>query len=376
MPIFVAYLIVAIACTAITYKTYVGYGNYLWYTKALFLLFTVFAWSVPIIVFSLKDNIANTFWAHSIKGLYFLFGFAFLLFMITFIRDFFWMIWDFIRKPPIEQIKNPPHLDKVNLITALFTLLLCIYGVYQAEKIPNVKTYDIHSTKINENTKLVMLSDLHIDTSVSKEYVSKIVNRVNELNPDVVVIVGDIIDASPDSIKEQIKTLSKLQPKKGTYLSFGNHEVYNGELDWLIAFSKKNLTVFAYYGEKIGNTGIYLAGIPDINASAHGKMKVITESALFNASTDDYVIMLSHTPKVAKGLTKDNTDLILSGHTHGGQIFPFHFFTKRSNEGRLAGFYDVDGIKMYVSRGTRYWGPPMRIGAPSEITVFNFSPKK
>ena len=376
MPIFVAYLIVAIACTAITYKTYVGYGNYLWYTKALFLLFTVFAWSVPIIVFSLKDNIANTFWAHSIKGLYFLFGFAFLLFMITFIRDFFWMIWDFIRKTPIEQIKNPPHLDKVNLITALFTLLLCIYGVYQAEKIPNVKTYDIHSTKINENTKLVMLSDLHIDTSVSKEYVSKIVNRVNELNPDVVVIVGDIIDASPDSIKEQIKTLSKLQPKKGTYLSFGNHEVYNGELDWLIAFSKKNLTVFANYGEKIGNTGIYLAGIPDINASAHGKMKVITESALFNASTDDYVIMLSHTPKVAKGLTKDNTDLILSGHTHGGQIFPFHFFTKRSNEGRLAGFYDVDGIKMYVSRGTRYWGPPMRIGAPSEITVFNFSPKK
>ena len=105
-------------------------------------------------------------------------------------------------------------------------------------------------------------------------------------------------------------------------------------------------------------------------------MKVIAESALFNASTDDYVIMLSHTPKVASGLTKDNTDLILSGHTHGGQIFPFHFFTKRSNEGRLAGFYDVDGIKMYISRGTRYWGPPMRIGAPSEITVFNFSPKK
>ncbi len=375
MPIFVAYLIIAIACTAITYKTYVGYGSYQWYTKALFLLFIVLGWSVPIVIFSLKNTTMDTFIIHATKGLYFLFGFVFLLFVLTFIRDFFWMIWDFIRKTPIEQIKNPPHLEKINIYTAVFTLLFCIYGVYEAEKIPSIKSFNIQSTKIKENTKVVMLSDLHIDIDVSKEYVNKIVKKVNELNPDIVVIAGDIVDSSPDKILEQIKALSRIKATNGIYLSFGNHEVYNGEFDWLMTLGRLQFNVFVNYGEKIGNTGIYLTGIPDINASAHGKIKVNVENALYNSSNDDYVIVLSHTPKIAEGFTKDNVDLVLSGHTHGGQIFPFHFFTKQSNEGRLAGFYDINGIKMYVSRGTRYWGPPMRIGAPSEITVFNFSPK-
>ena len=84
--------------------------------------------------------------------------------------------------------------------------------------------------------------------------------------------------------------------------------------------------------------------------------------------------MLSHTPKLAEGVTAENVDLQLSGHTHGGQIYPFHYFTEIANDGVLAGFYNKNGVQMYVSRGTRYWGPPMRIFAPSEITVFNFSP--
>ena len=95
---------------------------------------------------------------------------------------------------------------------------------------------------------------------------------------------------------------------------------------------------------------------------------------LYKAEKEDYVIMLSHTPKLAEGVTAENVDLQLSGHTHGGQIYPFHYFTEIANDGVLAGFYNKNGVQMYVSRGTRYWGPPMRIFAPSEITVFNFSP--
>jgi predicted MPP superfamily phosphohydrolase len=85
--------------------------------------------------------------------------------------------------------------------------------------------------------------------------------------------------------------------------------------------------------------------------------------------------MLSHTPKVASGLTSNNVDIILSGHTHGGQMFPFHYFVKQANENRLAGFYNINGVNMYISRGTRYWGPPMRVLAPSEITIFNMKSK-
>ena len=129
-----------------------------------------------------------------------------------------------------------------------------------------------------------------------------------------------------------------------------------------------------YYGEKLSDTGIYIAGIPDINAAEWFKKPVKAKNALYKAEKEDYVIMLSHTPKLAEGVTAENVDLQLSGHTHGGQIYPFHYFTEIANDGVLAGFYNKNGVQMYVSRGTRYWGPPMRIFAPSEITVFNFSP--
>ena len=90
----------------------------------------------------------------------------------------------------------------------------------------------------------------------------------------------------------------------------------------------------------------------------------------------DYVILLSHTPKLAEGVTSQNVDLQLSGHTHGGQIYPFHYFTMQANNGMLAGFYKPEGVNLYISRGTRYWGPSMRLFAPSEITVFNLEPQK
>lgn len=376
MPAIVAFMIVAVAVIAITYKTYVGYGDHSWYTKLFVFLFLVLAWSAPFIVFSLKNQPSNFVSIYATKGLYFIFGFAFFLFVITFVRDAIWMIVDLIKKTPVEDIKNPPYLGKVNVYTIVVTFLICIYGVYEADKIPQIKSYDIVSPKIKESTKVVMLSDLHIDTGVSANYVKGIVNEVNKLKPDAVVLVGDIVDGSPQIIADQMNELKKLSSKYGVYVALGNHEFYSGVMEWVLGFGYMGFEILANLGMKIGDTGLYIAGIPDINASPNSKMKISTEGALYKADKDDYVMMLSHTPKVAEGLTKDNTDIILSGHTHGGQIFPFHYFTKRANEGRLAGFYDVNGIKMYVSRGTRYWGPPMRIGAPSEITVFNLIPEK
>lgn len=375
MSIFVAFIIVAIASIAITYKTYVGYGNYPLYIKLMFLFFIVLGWFAPFIAFAIKRSNNYEIFIDLTKGLYFIFGFAFFLFIVTFIRDTIWMIFDFLRRVPLEQIKNPPYLEKANIYTAIFTLLICVYGVYEAEKMPQILKHEIVTPKIKENTRVVMLSDLHIDTDVKLNYITKIVNKVNSLNPDIVVLVGDIVDNTPGRLNFHIDELKKLNAKNGVYFALGNHEHYVGALDWIIKFGQSGFNVLGNYGQKVGDIGLYIAGIPDINASVSGKIKVKVPNAIYNASKDDYVIMLSHTPKVAEGITKDNVDLILSGHTHGGQIFPFHYFVKQANEGRLAGFYDVDGIKMYISRGTRYWGPPIRVLAPSEITVFDFIPE-
>lgn len=284
------------------------------------------------------------------------------------------MVIDLIRRAPVEEMKNPPLLQKVNIITFVFCLLFCFYGVYEAEKNPAIKTYDITSPKVRQKTKVVMLSDLHIDVDVSPETVERLVNRVNTLNPDAVVIVGDIVDNTPVKLYKQMQELKKLKVKDHVYLVLGNHEFYSGAMGWGLAFAQMGFEFLNNYGEKLGDTGIYIAGIPDINAAEWFKKPVKAKNALYKAEKEDYVIMLSHTPKLAEGVTAENVDLQLSGHTHGGQIYPFHYFTEIANDGVLAGFYNKNGVQMYVSRGTRYWGPPMRIFAPSEITVFNFSP--
>ena len=130
------------------------------------------------------------------------------------------------------------------------------------------------------------------------------------------------------------------------------------------------------YGVRLKDKGVFIGGIPDINSVKGTRMKVNINNALYQAQKSDYVILLSHTPKLVPEATQERVDLQLSGHTHGGQIFPFHYVAKQANDEHLAGFYEVNGIKLYVSRGAGYWGPPLRILAPSEIVVFNLLPEK
>lgn len=374
MPMVLAFAIVAVSVIAITFKTYVGYGEYSLVTKMSFLVFLIFGWCSPFIVFSLRhSHDANQF---LIKFLYFIFGFVFFLFVISMVRDFIWFLVEVSKKIPLENMSNSSLLKKVNIITILVSLLICFYGVYEAEKDAAIKTHDIVNSKIKKDTKIVMLTDLHIDTSVGVEYVKNLVNRVNSLNADIITIVGDVVDSAPHLIENQLKELAQLKAKYGVYIVAGNHEYYSGGVGiYSVKFKQLGFNFLVNEGQKIGDTGIYVAGIPDVNSSLYGSIRVDALNAIKGADQSDYVVMLSHTPKVAADITSKNVDIILSGHTHGGQMFPFHYFVKQANENRLAGFYNINGVNMYISRGTRYWGPPMRVLAPSEVTIFNMKSK-
>lgn len=376
MPAMLAFIIIAVSVIAITYKTYMGYGEYGLTAKISFFLFLVLGWAAPFIGFTLRYNDPSGELIYLTKALYFLFGFVFFLFVVTILRDTIWVIIDLIRRAPVEEMKNPPLLKKINILTVIFCFFVCIYAVYEAEKDAAIKTYDISSPKIKETTKVVMMSDLHIDVDMKPENVKNIVERVNALQPDAIVLVGDIIDNTTKNLYKQMEELKNLKAKYGTYVTLGNHEFYIGAMDWGMKFASIGMAFLNNYGAKLGETGVYIAGIPDINAAKNHKMPINFDNALYNAEKNDYVILLSHTPKILEEMPKDRIDLMLSGHTHGGQIFPFHFFVEQANEGILAGFYNRNGINMYVSRGTRYWGPPMRLFAPSEITVFNLKPQK
>ena len=375
MPFILAFGIIAIAVVVITYRTYVCYGQYGWVGKLTFLLFLILSMFAPIVCYFLQHLYTSLWLAQHTTIFYFMFGFVFILFLVTFTRDIIWTFIDVIRRQPIDDLKNSGRLKKANIFTFIFALLISFYGYYEAHKMPNIVSYDIASTKIKQQTKLVMLSDLHINIDTQPGQIKKIIDEVNNLKPDVIVLVGDIIDNSPENLEKQLAELGKLEAPKGIYFSLGNHEFYNDALGWGIKFGQMGFNFLNNYGINLESSGLFIAGIPDIDSAQAIKMPIKVNNALHFRNDNSYVILLSHSPRIAENVTKDNVDLQLSAHTHGGQVFPFHFLVKQAYDGRLAGFYDVNGVKMYISRGTRYWGVPMRLFAPAEITVFNFKPE-
>ena len=373
----VASLIVAIAGSMVTIKTLVGYNQFsLWFKLSVAGLVVV-GWLAPILTHFLRRGyeFLGAAYPYIYNFLYLLFGLAFILLILLLVRDFIWVGgWKLSRLWSDSQFLdpyNPRLIARANLLFVVLSMVVCGWAVWEAVKIPEVKTVSFSSEKLDREYRLVMLSDLHINRATPLLRIRQLVNDINMLNPDVIVLTGDTIDDNVVLIEEHLKALKELSAPFGVYSIMGNHEFYAGARDWAMAFSALGFRFLNNYGDKIGNTGIYLAGIPDINAAQRVNMPIKTKNALYKAEKDDFVIMLSHTPKIAEGLTSENVDLQLSGHTHGGQIYPFHYFVAAANDGVLSGFYNKNGIKMYVSRGTRYWGPPMRIFAPAEITVFN-----
>ena len=137
----------------------------------------------------------------------------------------------------------------------------------------------------------------------------------------------------------------------------------------MLKFTNMGFDVLYNTGELINDTGIFVGGVPDMYSVDPNYDKL-----MYYAKDENYKILMSHSPLLAKQIEKDKFNLIVSGHTHGGQIFPFHFVSKSANE-YLAGMYEVNGNSLYITRGAGYWGPPMRLFAPSDITVFNFKRK-
>ena len=216
-----------------------------------------------------------------------------------------------------------------------------------------------------------MINDTHINRTTPVETVRKLVDRVNALDADAIVLVGDIADDKVDAVKPHMKELERLKAKYPPLYTFGNHEFYNGLIPWQFKFKNMGFLIMFNHGVRIPDHNVYIAGIPDAHIANNSDIwNVNFLQAFKGARKGSYRILLSHTPDFADYLSKDSVDLQLSGHSHGGQVFPFQILAKYANK-YLSGLYDVNGIKLYVSNGAGYWGPAMRLFAPSEITVID-----
>jgi uncharacterized protein len=188
---------------------------------------------------------------------------------------------------------------------------------------------------------------------------------VNALQPDLIAIVGDLVDGSVDELAQSAAPLAALVAKHGAFFVTGNHEYYSGALAWLAHL--RTLGIRTLENERVAIAeGLDLAGTNDLagRSAGHGPN---LDQALANRDASRALVLLAHQPKTFLEAAGKDVDLQLSGHTHGGQIWPFGFLV-RWQQGFLAGLSRVGRSQLYVSRGTGYWGPPMRLGAPAEIT--------
>lgn len=378
MLFYVAFLVVAAACSIITIKTLVGYSDISLYSKIFISILIFVAWLAPMIVGALRysgrldDGLVNVI---SILG-YTLFGFVFVLFCMLILRDVVWYSIYGIAKVLHMDVwalnpTNMSSLGKANLIVWGLSTVTALYALYGGLKYPVVNEVTIASPLIKKDMRVVQLSDLHITRLTSVSWVRHIVYEVNALNPDVILMTGDIIDDNVTKIDDQLDTLIELSAPYGVYSSLGNHEFYNGINSWTYKFKKLGIHTLFNRGVYIGKSNIFVSGIPDTStASAHPTFAINFENALKGSTREDFRILLSHNPALIDNLTSFTYQLMLAGHTHGGQIFPFHILVKKVNK-YLSGQYKVNGIDLYVSNGAGTWGPAMRLFAPSEITVFN-----
>ena len=296
-------------------------------------------------------------------------GVIFLLFCTT-------VIYEIISHlPKISKDENRREFLKksIDLGSLAFATSITTKAIYNAKE-SYVENINVKIPNLKKPYSIVQLSDVHIGGLIDHDFIKNIVYKVNRLNADIVVITGDLIDTNIQYVKDAIDELKNLKSKYGTYFVVGNHEYFH-EIENIIAYMKSiNIRVLenenVYIGEE--NQGFNLAGVYDIFGYRIGKFEPDINKALLNVK-DSPTILLAHQPKYINELDNQNIDLILSGHTHGGQIVPFNLLV------RLAQPY-IKGLnqhnaktQIYVNKGTGFWGPPMRLGASAEITYIKIT---
>ncbi|HHO42620.1 MAG TPA: metallophosphoesterase, partial [Epsilonproteobacteria bacterium] len=240
-----------------------------------------------------------------------------------------------------------------------------------------VESADITLRKLKKEYKIVQLSDIHIGGLIDEQFIRKIVKKVNAMKPDLVVITGDLVDIKMIYAKNAIQELSLLESTYGTFFVTGNHEFLHDTKEILALLELNRIKVLDNKSVYIGDEGLgfNLAGVHDIFGYRVGRYKPDITKALRGCDSDLPTILLAHQPLFIKEAENHDIDLMLSGHTHGGQIYPFRFLVKLQQP-YIAGHYKHnDKIQVYVNRGTGYWGPPMRLGSLPEITLLNLKPK-
>jgi predicted MPP superfamily phosphohydrolase len=269
-------------------------------------------------------------------------------------------------------------------VSARWTLGLAIFvtaaGLAIARRKPRVVHVDIPVTDLPDalhGFSIAQISDVHVGPTIKRGFVERIVTLVNGLKADLIAVTGDLVDGSVQQLSRHTAPLAALAAPHGVFFVTGNHEYYSGERAWTAEISRLGLRVLKneHVVLQHGGASLVLAGVTDLSAHHFNAGERSDPAAALRGAPADAgaKILLAHQPNSAMAAALAGFDLQLSGHTHGGQFWPWNlligFFQPFAG-----GLYRLKNLWIYVSRGTGYWGPPNRFGVPSEITRIRLVP--
>jgi predicted MPP superfamily phosphohydrolase len=301
-------------------------------------------------------------------------GFFSSLLVLTFARDIVLLVLHMIGLVQGRLAFLPDFIAWSALGVPLLALLTTLVGVYNARRRAAVKSVDVPIDNLPaalHGFTIVQISDIHVGPTIKRHYLEKIVDAVNGLKPDLIAVTGDVVDGSVSQLSAHTLPLAQLKARHGAFLVTGNHEYYAGADKWIVEFRRLGLKVLMNEHVVVEHDGAraVVAGVTDYGAASFDPAHRSDPAASIHGAPADiaFRLLLAHQPRSAPAAAQAGFTLQLSGHTHGGQFLPWNFFV-RLQQPFVAGLEKLNGLWVYTSRGTGYWGPPVRLAAPSEIT--------
>jgi len=342
-----------------------------------------FAWLVLPSVFILRMAFPGFPEIHPLEiTAYLVFGVVTMLVPLLLFRDIGWFGAWVLRLLPAEAPARLRLLNMTGIGVLAVMLSMLAAGLWGFLRMPMVQTVELAIPGLPgalEGYRIVQLTDLHIGATFRARRVARIVDVANALAPDAFILTGDVADGLVKVLRPDAAPLARLRARDGKFFVTGNHEYFSDYKGWMAEIPRLGFTVLDNSHRLIrrGKAVLVMAGIPDASMRHRmmsGRMAPADPVAALRGSPRDAAkILLSHQPPTAPAAAAAGADAQISGHVHGGQYFPWSFVIPRVVPYGKSGLSRVDGMLLYVSRGTGAWGPPLRLGVPAEITLFRLA---
>ncbi len=361
------------------------------------------AWAFIVLVpltqplsFFLRQNEGESFVNDVISWISYIgFGFYSLILAGLIVRDLY-LLFSTVVKKTVDLIRkrnagkqafDPSRrsflINATNMGILGASAIMTGYGIYEARRKAYLEKVTIPIANLPvefEGFTIAQFTDIHAGNTIKRGFIQSVIDQVNNLDADAIVFTGDMVDGTVPGLRNDIAPLKDLSATQGVFYVTGNHEYYSsgGAEPWVEEMDRLGLIVLLNEHKIIqrNQSRLLMAGVTDFRGGdfipAH---KSDPAKALGNKKDSDVKILLAHQPKSIFASAELGFDLQISGHTHGGQYFPWNFLVTL-DQPYISGLHRHENTWIYVNRGTGYWGPPLRIGIPSEVTLFTLTKKK